>query len=225
MSQIPEGWYSDPDNPALQRYWDGADWTQHTAPAAPTTAGSPPPPPATAAALPAVPPVAPLPVGGLGLAVDVYSESVDLNQVLTPEERELYKQHTLRSFPTWLAVILSIVTLGIFSTIFYLLKHEQLPRVKHDDPPAGKAIGFSFIPFFNLYWMFVAWPRLADRINFQYRLRGQPSPITRSMVIALLILILVGWVIVVGLIAAFVLWIILIVQTQGAVNKLADGRI
>ena len=28
------GWYADPADPALQRYWDGAAWTTHTAPAA-----------------------------------------------------------------------------------------------------------------------------------------------------------------------------------------------
>ena len=28
---IPAGWYPDPQNPAAQRYWDGAAWTQHAA--------------------------------------------------------------------------------------------------------------------------------------------------------------------------------------------------
>jgi hypothetical protein len=37
----PAGWYADPSNPAALRYWDGAAWTAHTAPAAP-----PAPPPA-----------------------------------------------------------------------------------------------------------------------------------------------------------------------------------
>ena len=27
----PAGWYPDPQNPASQRYWDGARWTEHTA--------------------------------------------------------------------------------------------------------------------------------------------------------------------------------------------------
>lgn len=30
----PAGWYPDPQNPAAQRYWDGVQWTQHTAPGA-----------------------------------------------------------------------------------------------------------------------------------------------------------------------------------------------
>lgn len=32
---VPAGWYPDAQNAALQRYWDGTAWTEHTAPAAP----------------------------------------------------------------------------------------------------------------------------------------------------------------------------------------------
>ncbi len=59
MSQ-PSGWYDDPQDPALLRYWDGVMWTDHTTPKrSPSAAGSsagrapdvpaygsPPPPPA-----------------------------------------------------------------------------------------------------------------------------------------------------------------------------------
>ncbi len=41
----PAGWYTDPQNAAQQRYWDGAGWTQHVAPyaAAPAAAAAVPP--------------------------------------------------------------------------------------------------------------------------------------------------------------------------------------
>ncbi|QKJ20701.1 DUF2510 domain-containing protein [Microbacterium hominis] len=29
----PAGWYPDPHAPSAQRYWDGAQWTEHVAPA------------------------------------------------------------------------------------------------------------------------------------------------------------------------------------------------
>jgi uncharacterized RDD family membrane protein YckC len=32
MSQQPSGWYDDPSNADLLRYWDGVSWTNHTAP-------------------------------------------------------------------------------------------------------------------------------------------------------------------------------------------------
>lgn len=44
----PAGWYADPSVPGQQRYWDGARWTEHTAPAVA-------PPPAPQAPAPAAP--------------------------------------------------------------------------------------------------------------------------------------------------------------------------
>jgi uncharacterized RDD family membrane protein YckC len=32
MSEQPSGWYDDPTDPELLRYWDGVTWTTHTAP-------------------------------------------------------------------------------------------------------------------------------------------------------------------------------------------------
>lgn len=35
MSDIPAGWYDNPEVPSQHRYWDGTAWTDHTAPKAP----------------------------------------------------------------------------------------------------------------------------------------------------------------------------------------------
>ncbi|PKQ25066.1 MAG: hypothetical protein CVT64_11565 [Actinobacteria bacterium HGW-Actinobacteria-4] len=37
----PAGWYNDPSDPTLQRYWDGAAWTQQVAPLTPTSLAGP----------------------------------------------------------------------------------------------------------------------------------------------------------------------------------------
>ena len=44
---VPPGWYADPVNPNVLRYWSGAGWTEHVAPA-PVAAPVPPPAPAPA---------------------------------------------------------------------------------------------------------------------------------------------------------------------------------
>src|SRR3954452_1806480 len=33
MSTPSAGWYADPQNNSVQRYWDGETWTEHTSPA------------------------------------------------------------------------------------------------------------------------------------------------------------------------------------------------
>ncbi len=40
MSQQPAGWYDDPSNPDMLRYWDGVTWSNHTAPRKSPTASS-----------------------------------------------------------------------------------------------------------------------------------------------------------------------------------------
>ena len=117
-------------------------------------------------------------------SADLYDQSIDPRQALTPEQIEQLKQNRLKSFSPGGAVALAVVTLGIFPFIYYLLKHDQLPKVKENDPSAGKAIGFSFIPYFNIfYWTWFVWVRLVNRINFQFRLRGQEAPLSKGVTI------------------------------------------
>ncbi len=44
MSVASAGWYIDPQDPSQQRYWDGAAWTDHRAPAVPGSGAHGPPP-------------------------------------------------------------------------------------------------------------------------------------------------------------------------------------
>lgn len=55
----PAGWYQDPaGDPALLRYWDGSQWTEHSQPAEPAAAPPPPMPPQAEATPPPPPPQA-----------------------------------------------------------------------------------------------------------------------------------------------------------------------
>jgi hypothetical protein len=152
---------------------------------------------------------------------------VDLNQTLTPELQEAYKHNLLTpGMPAWAFVFLSVITFGVFGTVYLQLKQSKLPVVKRDDPSAGKAIGFMFIPLFNLYWYFVVWRRLVDRINFQYRLRGQPPPIDPGQVMTAQVLAIAGWFLFgIGGIVGCIWLLVLGAQIESASNRLAEGRI
>lgn len=136
-------------------------------------------------------------------------------------------QHRLVPFETAVVVILGIVTLNIFTVIYHGLKHSRLPKVRPDDFSAGRAIGFLFIPFFNFYWIFVFWTRLVQRINFQFKLRGQLPPVAEELGVAVAILTILSMIPVLGIVTAAVNWLILLpilsAQIQSAANRLTAG--
>jgi hypothetical protein len=157
--------------------------------------------------------------------VDPYDPYVNLTQAFTPEQQELLKQHRLTSFDTGGAIALALFVGTLFTGIFYGLKSDDLPKVKEDDPSAGKFIGFFFIPIFGWFiWPFTAWNRLVDRINFQYRLRGAPPRIDRSKVNLTLIMFWLGFLTFVTWIVSLVYYLQLVSQTQDAINGLAAER-
>ena len=80
--------------------------------------------------------------------------------------------HQLASFPVAVVILLHFFTCGVFSLIWLGLMHGKLPKVRSDDPSAGRAIGFCFIPFFNLYWIFFSYRRLCLRLDEQRGLYG-----------------------------------------------------
>lgn len=62
--------------------------------------------------------------------------------------------HQLTQFSVLAVLLLHFLTCGVFSFIWLNLMHGRLPKVRKDDPSAAMAIGFCFIPFYNLYWIF-----------------------------------------------------------------------
>lgn len=96
---------------------------------------------------------------------------------LSVAERDAYSRHGFEStFAVPAAVMLGVLTANVFFVINYSLKHAQLPKIARDDPSAARALGFLFIPLFNIYWVFFSWIRLVQRINYQFALRGEARP-------------------------------------------------
>ena len=145
---------------------------------------------------------------------------------LSDKQREDFMQHKFSTvFPTPLVIILHFVTGGIFTLFYYGFKHSQLPFVKQDDFGAARAIGFLFIPFFNIYWIFRFWLRLADGVNFQFALRDRPPPVWRENVRGAVIVLLLGFIPYAGLVCAFLSFSVLLpislAEIQVATNTLA----
>jgi len=84
----------------------------------------------------------------------------------------------------------------------------------------GKAVGFMFIPFFNLYWQFVAWMGLCEDLNKYSQERGiTAQPTAPGMMMAALILNLVGC----GMVGVILMFICLN-QIKNACMDIAEAK-
>lgn len=148
----------------------------------------------------------------------VYGPMADV-RVLAMNERARLATHSVQRFPVWAIAVLHIVTLGLFPLIHFGLLHDRLPRAAHNDPSAGKAIGFQFIPYFNLYWVFFSALRLCDRLNLQFRLRGEEPRAPRGLALATCITSVIPYV---NMVIGFpIMWTITVCRLQSAVNRVA----
>jgi hypothetical protein len=128
--------------------------------------------------------------------------------------------HQLSNFPVALVILLHYMTCGIFSLIWLNLMHGKLPRIRSDDPSAGRAVGFCFIPFFNFYWIFFTYRRLCLRIDEQRELYGLPPSNLRGMATTNCIFQVIPYIN--GLIGYTVITPIFIGLLQSSVNQLAN---
>ena len=134
-------------------------------------------------------------------------------------ERPGLAAHQLTRFSVFAVGLLNVVTLGIFPLIHFGMMHDRLPKAAHDDPSAGKAIGYTFIPYYNLYWIFFNALRLSDRLDLQFRLRNLPTRSPRSMLLTACIFGVIPYVnFVIGI---PIIWTIAVCMLQSSVNKAA----
>jgi hypothetical protein len=126
-------------------------------------------------------------------------------------------------FPVIGAVLLSMFV-PLFAPIYYGIMHGSLPKRRPDDPGAGKAIGFMFIPLFNIFWVCFFWIRLCTRLNDELTRVGLAPTAPRSLAIAICwcyIGLIIPFVNILAGFAIAIMAVIALVQIQSSANALA----
>ena len=126
-------------------------------------------------------------------------------------------RHQLTDFPVAALVLLHIFTCGIFTFIWLNMQHGKMAKVRTDDPSAARAVGFGFIPFFNLYWMFFTYRRLCLRVDEQRESYGLPPSNLTGMATAACIMSFIPYV---NFLNAFIFWPIVGGMMQASINEL-----
>jgi|WetSurMetagenome_2_1015567.scaffolds.fasta_scaffold17166_6 hypothetical protein len=81
---------------------------------------------------------------------------------------------------SWICLILSVFTSGLGFTatmvLWYIILYKCWKLIQDGDTriTPKKAVGFLFIPFFQYYWNFIAYPGWAKSVNQYIQNRGYP---------------------------------------------------
>ena len=134
---------------------------------------------------------------------------------------------------------LFVAVLGFLALAPFMLTLLVLPFVviykmwasigdgEHARMTPGKAIGFLFIPFFNLYWLFQVWGGFpTDYNNYVQRHRLNISPLGSGIYTAypvLIVLSVIPFLNILTVLAALFVFLVIIAKTSDAVNRLADA--
>lgn len=82
----------------------------------------------------------------------------------------------------------------VIVTIFHLMMvYKMWDSIRDGNPRTtpGKAVGFLFIPFFNLYWIFQVYPGFADDYNRYIKEKNiQAQHVSRGLMTAMAVFIL-----------------------------------
>jgi hypothetical protein len=96
-----------------------------------------------------------------------------------------------------LCLILIGIPAIIASLVYTLMLHYQIwklipPDIARTTP--SKAVGFQFIPIFNIYWEFVAYWGLAIDMNKTFRQRGIQYQVSEGLGLTYCILYLISYI-------------------------------
>ena len=109
------------------------------------------------------------------------------------------------------AVPIPIIIALIFHLMF-VYKFWKSIQDGHPRTTPGKAVGFLFIPFFNVYWLFQIYPGFATDYNRYLQEKGiQARPLSQGLLVAMAIFILIS--------IPLVNWIVQIM----AISKICDA--
>jgi len=124
-------------------------------------------------------------------------------------------------FPIWALIVLHYFTLGIFSIVWLNHYHDYLSRTKPDDPTSGRAIGFLFIPFYSLYWIFFTHLRLCERVDRDRQGVELPVHSLRSWALACSVIQIIPYI---NIFNYLFLYLCFAIPMQKSLNELAERR-
>ena len=80
----------------------------------------------------------------------------------------------------WICLLGSLITFGLSAiasvVLFYILLYRCWALIQdgYARTTPGKAVGYCFIPFYNFYWIFQAYPGFAKDANLYFTRHGLP---------------------------------------------------
>lgn len=124
-------------------------------------------------------------------SVKAYSESVS-RYVLASEVHSDRRRSLRKLSHISLGTAGGLALLGsLFFYIWLYQSWKSIPQQEREVSP-GKSVGMLFIPFFNLYWIFVALPGLSGNLSRSLGRRGIPTGAGKGLGITACILTLVA---------------------------------
>ena len=85
--------------------------------------------------------------------------------------------------PVWNIPFFLVFTLNIYHIFWLYRVFKKLYMYNATETSPGEAVGFLFIPFFNLVWIFIIWSRLGKAISKAYLLSGLSEPSTEIVLL------------------------------------------
>ncbi len=126
---------------------------------------------------------------------------------------------------SWICLIGTIFTLGLSAIataiLWYIILYKCWAVIQDGNARTtpGKAVGFNFIPFFNFYWIFVAYSGWAKDANNYIRRYQLPVALTsEGLATAMCVLSLISIIPYVGFLTGLVVLILMIIMMNQFTN-------